>query len=122
MIELRLEGDIYLNGKINNLEWVVGGFLLPHWIDYSAADSDLLPFIACVLYIYCINNLCVMNTSVNKLVIALLVVLIAFVVGFFLGRKTIDVEEKVTFVKGETIRDTIVIPQPTFVEIPAKPK
>ena len=50
------------------------------------------------------------------------IVIIAFIVGFFLGRKTIDVEEKVTFVKGETIRDTIVISQPTFVEIPSKPK
>lgn len=50
------------------------------------------------------------------------IVVVAFVVGFFLGRKTIDVEEKVTYVKGETIRDTIVINEPTFVEIPAKPK
>ena len=50
------------------------------------------------------------------------IVAITFVVGFFLGRKTINVKEKVTFVKGETIRDTIVISQPTFVEIPAKPK
>lgn len=50
------------------------------------------------------------------------IVIVAFVVGFFLGRKTIDVEEKVTFVKGETIRDTIVISQPAFVEIPSKPK
>ena len=50
------------------------------------------------------------------------IVIVAFVVGFFLGRKTIDVKEKVTFVKGETIRDTIVINEPTFVEIPAKPK
>ena len=50
------------------------------------------------------------------------IVVVAFVAGFFLGRKTIDVEEKVTFVKGETIHDTIVINEPTFVEIPAKPK
>jgi len=50
------------------------------------------------------------------------IVIVAFVVGFFLGRKTIDVEEKVTFVKGETIHDTIVINEPTFVEIPANPK
>ena len=50
------------------------------------------------------------------------IVIVAFVVGFFLGRKTINVKEKVTYVKGETIRDTIVIPKPTFVEIPAKPK
>ena len=50
------------------------------------------------------------------------IVVVAFAVGFFLGRKTINVKEKVTFVKGETIRDTIVISQPTFVEIPSKPK
>ena len=50
------------------------------------------------------------------------IVIVAFVVGFFLGRKTINVKEKVTFVKGETIHDTIVISQPTFVEIPSKPK
>ncbi len=50
------------------------------------------------------------------------IIAVAFGVGFFLGRKTIDVKEKVTFVKGETIHDTIVINEPTFVEIPAKPK
>ena len=50
------------------------------------------------------------------------IVIVAFVVGFFLGRKTIDVEEKIEYVKGETTHDTIVISQPTFVEIPAKPK
>ena len=50
------------------------------------------------------------------------IVVVAFVVGFFLGRKTIDVEEKIEYVKGETIHDTIVISQPTFVEIPSKPK
>ncbi len=50
------------------------------------------------------------------------IVVVAFVAGFFLGRKTIDVEEKIEYVKGETIRDTIVISQPTFVEIPSKPK
>ncbi len=50
------------------------------------------------------------------------IVIVAFVVGFFLGRKTIYVKEKITFVKGETIRDTIVISQPTFVEIPSKPE
>ena len=50
------------------------------------------------------------------------IVIVAFVVGFFLGRKTIDVEEKIEYVKGKTIRDTIVINKPTFVEIPSKPK
>lgn len=57
-----------------------------------------------------------------KLYLKTAIVIVAFVVGFFLGRKTIDVEEKVTFVKGETIHDTIVINEPTFVEVPAKPK
>ena len=50
------------------------------------------------------------------------IVVVAFIVGFFLGRKTIGVKEKIEYVKGETIRDTIVISQPTFVEIPAKPE
>ena len=50
------------------------------------------------------------------------IVVIAFVVGFFLGRKTIDGEEKIEFVKGETVHDTIVINEPTFVEVPSKPK
>lgn len=57
-----------------------------------------------------------------KLYLKIAIVIVAFAVGFFLGRKTIDVEEKVTFVKGETIRDTIVINEPTFVEIPSKPE
>ena len=50
------------------------------------------------------------------------IVIVAFVVGFFLGRKFTNVKEKIEYVKGETIHDTIVISQPTFVEIPAKPK
>ena len=49
------------------------------------------------------------------------IVIVAFVVGFFLGRKTIGVKEKIEYVKGETIRDTIVINEPTFVEIHANP-
>lgn len=32
--------------------WVVGGFLLPYWIDYSSTDFDLLPFIACSSLIF----------------------------------------------------------------------
>ena len=50
------------------------------------------------------------------------IAIVAFVVGFFLGRKFTNVKEKVTFVEGETLRDTIVINEPTFVEIPSKPK
>ena len=50
------------------------------------------------------------------------IVIVVFVAGFFLGRKTINVKEKIEYVKGETIRDTIVINEPTFVEISSKPK
>lgn len=57
-----------------------------------------------------------------KLYLKIAIVVIAFVVGFFLGRKTIDGEEKIEYVKGETVHDTIVINEPTFVEVPSKPK
>ena len=50
------------------------------------------------------------------------IVIIAFGVGFFLGRKTIDVEEKIEYVKGETIRDSILVPYPVDSEIPKEPK
>jgi len=50
------------------------------------------------------------------------IVIVAFVVGFFLGRKTINVKEKIEYVKGETIRDTITIPYPVDSEIPKEPK
>jgi len=57
-----------------------------------------------------------------KLYLKIAIVIVAFVVGFFLGRKTIDVKEKIEYVKGETVHDTIVINEPTFVEVPAKPE
>ena len=41
--------------------------------------------------------------------------------GFYFGRQTND-KIKIEYIAGETIHDTIVIPKPTFVEIPAKPK
>ena len=63
------------------------------------------------------NNLYDMNSYLK-----IAIVVVAFVAGFFLGRKTIDAEEKIEYVKGEIIHDTIVISEPTFVEIPAKPK
>lgn len=50
------------------------------------------------------------------------IVIVAFVAGFFLGRKFTNVKEKIEYVKGEAIHDTIVINEPTFVEIPSKPK
>jgi len=55
-------------------------------------------------------------------VIRIFFCILLFFGGFFIGRKNTNVKEKVTFVKGETIHDTIVINEPTFVEIPAKPK
>ena len=57
-----------------------------------------------------------------KLYLKIVIVVVAFAVGFFLGRKTIDVKERIEYVKGETVRDTVVIKEPTFVEIPAKPE
>lgn len=57
-----------------------------------------------------------------KLYLKIVIVVVAFAVGFFLGRKTIDVKEKIEYVKGETIRDTVVINEPTFIEIPSKPE
>lgn len=50
------------------------------------------------------------------------IVIVAFVAGFFLGRQFTNVKEKIEYVKGEAIHDTIVINEPTFVEIPSKPK
>ena len=50
------------------------------------------------------------------------IVIVAFVAGFFLGRKFTNVKEKIEYVKGEAIHDTIVINEPTFVEIPSKPE
>ena len=37
-----------------------------------------------------------------KLYLKIAIVVVAFVVGFFLGHKTIDVKEKIEYVKGET--------------------
>ena len=50
------------------------------------------------------------------------IVLVVFVVGFFLGRKTIDVGEKIEYIAGETVIDTVLIPDPIYVEIPSKPE
>ena len=49
------------------------------------------------------------------------IVIVAFVVGFFLGRKTINVKEKIEYVEGETIRDTILVPYPVHSEVPKLP-
>ena len=55
----------------------------------------------------------------NYLIGALLIV--ALIVGFFVGRCT-STKEVIRYIKGDTIRDTIVISEPTYVEIPSKPK
>ena len=49
------------------------------------------------------------------------IVVVAFVVGFFLGRKTIDVKEKIEYMKGETIHDSILVPYPVHSEMPELP-
>jgi hypothetical protein len=51
-------------------------------------------------------------------VIALAIFVIAWVFGFFIGRKTISEIEKTVYVKGETITDTVEIPYPVREEIP----
>ena len=51
-----------------------------------------------------------------------ILLIISLIAGFFVGKCTRQTKEVVRYVKGETITDTIVIPKPTFVEIPSKPK
>ena len=58
----------------------------------------------------------------KKIVIVTVISLLLLGIGFYFGRKTTPLKVVTEYVKGEIIRDTIVIPQPTFVEIPAKPK
>lgn len=56
-----------------------------------------------------------------KLVIALCVVFVIFIVGFIIGKKSVKVTEKVVtqYIPGESVKDTIYVPQPVKVERPA---
>lgn len=51
-----------------------------------------------------------------------ILILIAFAVGFFLGRATIGTKEIVKYVKGETVTDTVKVPYPVREFIPSDPK
>lgn len=48
------------------------------------------------------------------------IVIVAFIVGFFIGRKT-DTIETIKYIKGATVRDTVKIPYPSEETIPPKP-
>lgn len=48
----------------------------------------------------------------------LIIFIVGLVIGFFIGRCTINTETKIEYVKGETIRDTTRIPPPYKIEIP----
>ncbi len=47
---------------------------------------------------------------------------LALIIGFFIGRSTINTETDVKYVKGKTITDTAYIPIPYAVNIPSKIK
>lgn len=53
----------------------------------------------------------------KKIVIVTVISLLLGGIGFYFGRKTIPLKVVTEYVKGEIIRDTIVIQEPTFVEI-----
>jgi len=46
--------------------------------------------------------------------------LILVLIGFFVGRWTIG-KQDVQYVKGDTVRDTLLVDNPYYIEIPAKP-
>lgn len=48
----------------------------------------------------------------------LILILIAFAAGFFLGRGKIRTSVKTEYVKGETVTKTVYVPQPTIVYVP----
>lgn len=54
----------------------------------------------------------------TKVYIFIAALLIAFAVGFFLGRGKVRIEEKVEYVKGETVFRTVKVPYPSTVYIP----
>ena len=55
----------------------------------------------------------------TKVYIFIAALLIAFAVGFFLGRGKIRIEEKVEYVKGKTVVRPVKIPLPSSVYIPS---
>lgn len=67
------------------------------------------------------NNLKHMIVNNWKIVFYILIILFIFGVGFYIGRKTIEVKEKETieYIKGDTIKgDTIFKPIPKYINLP----
>lgn len=56
-----------------------------------------------------------------KKTISALLILLALIVGFFIGRSTIDNKTDIKYVKGETVRDWFPILTPFKVSIPSDP-
>ena len=56
----------------------------------------------------------------QKILIYIVLIIILLGAGFFMGRKTMKVKEttKIEYIKGDTIRETIIKPIPEFVQLP----
>ncbi|MDH6354483.1 hypothetical protein M2132_000811 [Dysgonomonas sp. PH5-45] len=53
--------------------------------------------------------------------VSIAVGLLCFLAGFLLGRQLINEKEEIKYVKGDTVKQIVEVPQPYRVEIPAKP-
>lgn len=53
-----------------------------------------------------------------KLKYAILAILVSLAIGFFVGRATVNTNEIVRYVKGETVVRAVPVPKPYMVEIP----
>lgn len=65
-----------------------------------------------------------MSNSTKKVLLSLIVVLIIFITGYNLGRKTFlpQTVREVRWISGHIIRDTIEKPVPYMVEVPSDPQ
>lgn len=64
-----------------------------------------------------------MNSKITISVVGIVIVVIAFFIGYFLGKSDVEIPETIVEIrweKGETIRDTIKVPVPyeTIVKVP----
>lgn len=57
-----------------------------------------------------------------KNITSALLILLALIIGFFIGRSTIDTKTEIKYVKGKTIIDTVYIPSPYAENKPIKDK
>ena len=61
------------------------------------------------------------NRKIKQLIYLLIVAVIGLVGGFFLGRDSIDTQETIRYIKGDTIKEHVEVRVPYKVELPAKP-